>query len=122
MNMPAMAGQTRDRKHACSRKERHPRRLGWASEFRTRPRFGRRARPVYLSADLAGWSRRRRPATEATPRRPVRKEPLSIADPGVRDQLVETVLLDLQVERALGNSELFGRQGQIALTRNDGGA
>src|SRR6266849_11004333 len=49
-------------------------------------------------------------------------EALSGADPGVRDQLVETVLLDLQVECTFGDPEFFGRQGQIALTRNDGGA
>ena len=47
-------------------------------------------------------------------------ETLGDADSGAGDQLVEAVLLDFQVERALGDPELFGHKGQIAMTRKDG--
>src|SRR3984893_12257842 len=79
-------------------------------------------RSVYLSVDLARRRGRRGLDAEATSRRHARKERLSGADSGVGHQLVETVLSDLQVQCALGNPELFGHEGQIAVTRDDGRA
>ena len=125
--MPVVEDGTRDRKYLFPRKVRHPR----ASVMR--PKFGRdrdsddRQGPTdaYLSTDLA--KRRRRAYgrayygdAAAASRRHAPQETLSSVDSCVGDQLVETVLLDLQVERAFRDPELFGRQGQIAVTRHDG--
>jgi len=90
---------------------------GWTGQVIVSTPFAERSDPCEPSIMRPRFGRDRdsTPSADCPPGpMTARQETLSSADSGVGDQLVETVLLDFQVERALGDPELFGHKVRIA--------